>query len=495
MNQKRFGMVFLLTFSLAYAVDKLLFLEDFLGKLPGKMLEARLCWSREQNVRLLKLLKKSNLMYAVTNDISLKSSRFKRMFLVDMDCGFFDALIQDALQRKLFKFPWLIFGNTTTLRAKRVYFPINSYVLEFHPSKLYYKGLLGDLCHEKADAAGTVMFTPTERLKYFKFLVSTTKEMSLHFIFRAPPLPYSHNLFALPFDTNIWISCAIVLSLCGLVIWIIMSWEAKVASFAANRQMHNENAASFLDIVMMQIGVVCQMDYFHEPRSTAGKIATFSLLLGFSYLYNAFCARIVVLLQATANNLHDYKALYEAKMDMGVEATSYNIYYFSHPNSRTNEDYRKLIYQKKIAPNNKFLPATDGMRLVQNSYFAFHVELTTASDLILATFNNQEKCAVRKVNSIFKEDKPYLASPINSTVTEYLMIGFHRLFETGVHSRESRRRFNKLPPCRGRNSAFISVGLIECYFAIEIFLIGFTLCLAFFLLELASGVYRKNQST
>ncbi|KAH1017646.1 hypothetical protein HUJ05_008257 [Dendroctonus ponderosae] len=30
----------------AYAVDKLLFLEDFLGKLPGKMLEARLCWSR-----------------------------------------------------------------------------------------------------------------------------------------------------------------------------------------------------------------------------------------------------------------------------------------------------------------------------------------------------------------------------------------------------------------------------------------------------------------
>uniref|UniRef100_A0AAR5QEI9 Ionotropic glutamate receptor C-terminal domain-containing protein n=2 Tax=Dendroctonus ponderosae TaxID=77166 RepID=A0AAR5QEI9_DENPD len=299
----------------------------------------------------------------------------------------------------------------------------NEWGQEFHPSKLYYKGLLGDLCHEKADAAGTVMFTPTERLKYFKFLVSTTKEMSLHFIFRAPPLPYSHNLFALPFDTNIWISCAIVLSLCGLVIWIIMSWEAKVASFAANRQMHNENAASFLDIVMMQIGVVCQMDYFHEPRSTAGKIATFSLLLGFSYLYNAFCARIVVLLQATANNLHDYKALYEAKMDMGVEATSYNIYYFSHPNSRTNEDYRKLIYQKKIAPNNKFLPATDGMRLVQNSYFAFHVELTTASDLILATFNNQEKCAVRKVNSIFKEDKPYLASPINSTVTEYLMIG------------------------------------------------------------------------
>lgn len=149
----------------------------------------------------------------------------------------------------------------------------NEWGQEFHPSKLYYKGLLGDLCHEKVDAAGTsqlrrflaiprkshslhlgtVMFTFAERLKYFKFLVSTAKELQVIFIFRAPPLPYSHNIFALPFDKNIWTSCAIVLSLCGLVIWIIMSWEAKVASFAARRGMCNENAASFLDIVMMQV--------------------------------------------------------------------------------------------------------------------------------------------------------------------------------------------------------------------------------------------------
>lgn len=149
------------------------------------------------------------------------------------------------------------------------------------------------------------------------------------------------------------------------------------------------------------------------------------------------------------------------------------------------------------------------MRLVQKSYFAFHVELTTASDLILATFNNQEKCAVRGVKSIYKADKPYLASPINSTLTEYLMIGlgnlqvkkstflqllfrFHRLFETGVHSRESRRRFNKLPPCRGRSSAFTSVGLVECYFAIEVFLIGFSLCWLLLLLELTAGM-RKTK--
>lgn len=46
MKPKHFGLVFFLTFSLVYAVDKLRFLEDFLGKLPGKTLEARLCWKR-----------------------------------------------------------------------------------------------------------------------------------------------------------------------------------------------------------------------------------------------------------------------------------------------------------------------------------------------------------------------------------------------------------------------------------------------------------------
>lgn len=53
----------------------------------------------EQNVQLLKLLRKSNLMYAVAEDSPLKNSRFKRVFLADMDCEFFDSFIQDVSAR------------------------------------------------------------------------------------------------------------------------------------------------------------------------------------------------------------------------------------------------------------------------------------------------------------------------------------------------------------------------------------------------------------
>lgn len=77
--------------------------------------------------------------------------------------------------------------------------------------------------------------------------------MKIKFVFRAPPLPYSSNLFALPFDGKVWIGCAAVLVLCCLVIWITIKWEIDNPAFIAEREMYEENAPDFLDIVLMQV--------------------------------------------------------------------------------------------------------------------------------------------------------------------------------------------------------------------------------------------------
>ncbi|XP_066253411.1 ionotropic receptor 75a-like [Euwallacea similis] len=368
--------------------------------------------------------------------------------------------------------------------------------MEFDPTKLYYKGMLGDLCHDRADAAGTIQFTPKERFKYFKFLVSTAWQMAVFFMFKAPPLPYSSNLFAMPFDIKAWIGCGVVLFSCCFVIWVIIKWENGNPDFIRDREENEENSTSFLDVLIGHIAAVAQMSCSFQIRSSSAKIATFSLLLGFCYIYNAFCARIVLLLQSTATNLQNYKALYEAKMDMGVERTPYNIYYFSNPNSRTNEKWRKLIYDHKIAPNGrqeKFYAASEGVKLIQHSFFAFHVEYTTASDLILSSFTSEEVCSIRQVESIYKGDIPYLSCPVNSTFAEYLLIGLERILETGLHSRQARRTFSKLPKCTGKSKIFVSVGLVECYFAFEVFLIGVLLSLIIISFELMINFYLKRQ--
>ncbi|KAL1494890.1 hypothetical protein ABEB36_010405 [Hypothenemus hampei] len=396
------------------------------------------------------------------------------------------------------------FVDIWNMTHKKIY--RSDWGLQFDPIKHFYSGMMGDIYNNHADVAGckrkylrnlyifqflllgTIQYTPSDRLKYFKYLVSTTRHIQVCIIYRAPPLAYSENLFVIPFDDQVWIGCGIILTACCIVIWLIMRWESNVRNFKANRHESLENAPSFLDIVMMNIGALCQMDYFNEPRSIAGKIAIFSLLFSFSYIYTAFCARIVILLQSTAGNFRDFSdALYEANMGFGVEKTPYNVYYFTVPNPRINEEWRRRIYETKLAPDGKppiFYSSAEGMKLVQNSFFAFHVEQTTAGDLISATFTEQEKCSTRKIPSLFQGDVPYIACNKNSTLIEFFMIGFFRLFETGVFERESRRRYLKLPKCLGNKGNFFSVGLIECYFAFTIFLIGLALSLLTFILEI-----------
>nr|WJJ63352.1 ionotropic receptor 75b [Pachyrhinus yasumatsui] len=440
------------------------------------------------------------------NDLNLVRNRsnFMRMPLrvsyVFLDKNSLQHLTdgRDKHLDKLTKLNYLMYGHFVDIwNMTQKIIITDDWGLEYHPTKQYYKGMLGDLHYGRADISGTLSFTPIERLKYFKYLVSTIKELGVIFVFRAPPLPYSTNIFILPFDKYVWISCGIIVILCCFVIRLILIWEEMEKTLVEGREEANENAPNFLDVAMMQLAVVCQMDYFYEPRSTSGRIATFTLLLAFSYIYTAYSARIVLLLQSYANNLKDVKQLYDAKMDMGAEDIPYNRYYFSRPAKRTNEYLRKLIYENKIAPKGsseaKFYQAEKGIKLVQTSYFAFHMETTTASNLIESLFTNEEKCSVRTTEAIFKADIAHLSCPKNSTYTEYFLIGFHKLFETGVHEREHRKTFTKTPKCIGKGNIFVSVGLVECYFAFEVFTIGVCSSLVIFLMEFISALYVKNR--
>ncbi|XP_030753194.1 uncharacterized protein LOC115880196 [Sitophilus oryzae] len=213
------------------------------------------------------------------------------------------------------------------------------YGMEMDPVKKFYKGMLGDIYTGRADISGTLAFTPKERFQYFQFLVNTIRGLSLNFIFRAPPLPYTSNLFALPFNKYVWYACGLIVILCCLAIRVIMKWEEKAQTYMNEREKFGEDVPSFMDIVMMQIAVVCQMDYFHEPRSAAGKIGTFTLLITFSYIYTAFCARIVILLQSTSDNLKDMRALYDSNIKMGVEDLSYNKFYFKASSFQFSKAY------------------------------------------------------------------------------------------------------------------------------------------------------------
>ncbi|XP_060528319.1 uncharacterized protein LOC132703210 [Cylas formicarius] len=590
--------------------NKTQLLVDFLNlRLWPPNIATHLCWSKESYIQLANKLQQLNVRYQ-----HLKIGGFTQgdrffTFAVDMSCESFTDLITQALQAELFTYPnvWIVFGNTSELKASNFYFPINSHVLvatytenatfdiknlykvnvhstayiehtaarwygegifDFNETILprnrsdmmgtpirvsyvfensdsvnhlldhrhketdklskinyvlldhlcdlwntpqvklirnewglekdadnnYYKGMLGDLYTGRADIAGTVTFTPADRLKHFRYLVSTTKELPIKFVFRAPPLAYSTNLFALPFDKNIWYSCGFVCALGAVFIGVIMIWENKRKLF----DDCEENKPNIWDVVMMQIAIACQTHSFYQPKSISGRIATLTILSTFTYVYVAFSARIVDLLPTTSDNIKNIRGLYESNMDMGVNDNDYNRFYFTHRQDRTDEYWRKLIYEKKISSKNSdrqnFINATRGMKLVQTSYFAFHVELSTANNFIEKTFTAQETCSVRMTDTIFRGDIPHLSTPKNSTYVEIFLVGFRRLFETGIHSREHRHYFTAPPKCQGTSKVFISVGLVECYFPFMVFVAGACSSVFVLFLEYVVSRYLFNTS-
>ncbi|KAH1007498.1 hypothetical protein HUJ04_004721 [Dendroctonus ponderosae] len=107
-------------------------------------------------------------------------------------------------------------------------------------------GMFQDLANDRSDIAGTLAFTPSSRLKYFRYIYPPAKDMDICLVFRAPSLAYYTNVFGLPFNNWVWVALGLQL-LCGCVlIFIIFKWEWKVA------QGRKENGPSFLDTAMMQ---------------------------------------------------------------------------------------------------------------------------------------------------------------------------------------------------------------------------------------------------
>ncbi|XP_076265198.1 ionotropic receptor 75a-like isoform X1 [Rhynchophorus ferrugineus] len=374
----------------------------------------------------------------------------------------------------------------------------NEYGMELHPVLKFYKGMLGDIYQGRADIAGTLAFTPKERFQYFKFLVGTIPQLALDFIFRAPPLSYTANIFALPFHTYVWYACGLTLILCGVVITVIVSWEEDKEPFIQQRERDKEQVPTILDIIMMQIAVLCQMDFFYQLRSSSGRVATFTLLLTFIYIYTAFSARIVLLLQATSDTIKDMQTLYDSNIKIGVEDLNYYRFYFKNPSTRTREYWRKLYYDNRIAPKSSakehYYSTDEGMGLVQTSFFAFVIERTTANNLVEKSYTIEEKCAIRYIETFLISDVVHLFSKRNSTMNEFFLNGFRRLAETGLHHRQLKRFITKIPKCSGSTNIFVSVGLKESYFAFCVFLVGVILSLFLFVLEHAAHLYLRHRN-
>lgn len=167
-----------------------------------------------------------------------------------------------------------------------------------------------------------------DRLEQVDFIAATA-ETSMKFIFRAPPLSYVANVFTLPFDLNVWYCCYAILILTFLVLYFITYWEWHNPLFKETiADVPNIMHAGFSEVLTAEVGYITQQGSDKEPGSVAGRISAIVTLLVLMFLYTAYSANIVALLQSTDENIKNVDNLLTSRISLGVEDISYEHYYF-----------------------------------------------------------------------------------------------------------------------------------------------------------------------
>ncbi|XP_073944619.1 ionotropic receptor 75a-like [Choristoneura fumiferana] len=224
-----------------------------------------------------------------------------------------------------------------------------------------------------------------------------------------------------------------------------------------------------------------------ELTGTLGRVVIFILFLAFLFLYTAYSASIVVLLQSSSNQIRTLSDLLQSKLELGVEDTPYNRFWFFDP-------IRKAIYEKKIAPKGstpRFYSMDEGIKLLQNKPFAFNTNLGVGYRFMEKYFHEHEKCGLQEI-AFIQDGSAWSSCYKLSPYKEIFKVGLLRIQEHGLATRVNHLIYVKKPVCAVRGGRFVSVSIVDFYPSLLVLLYG--LVLAVVLLGMEILYHRKYGS-
>uniref|UniRef100_A0A182XYX5 Uncharacterized protein n=1 Tax=Anopheles stephensi TaxID=30069 RepID=A0A182XYX5_ANOST len=321
-----------------------------------------------------------------------------------------------------------------------------------------FNGMVGELQSDLADLGGTSMFFTQDRIKTVDFLSMTTSTRA-SFVFRAPKLSFTDNVFVLPFDQYVWYCTVSFILLSGLLLLVVLRTERRY-KVSAGGDNSTSTATGLSDTLLNVFGTTCQQGSFIEPKTAPSRCLILLCLVVLMFLYASYSANIVALIQSPSTKIQTLEDLLASRLKTGAEDTVYNRYYFRHE----TEPIRKALYERKMRNKDgteNFLPLAQGVELVRQGHYAFHVEKGVGYKLISETFQEEEKCGLQEVEYL-KVIEPYYAVQKNSSFREPVRINLFKLREFGVQGRENTLLYTKKPRCVG-GSSFIPVSIVDVW--------------------------------
>ncbi|XP_044738846.1 ionotropic receptor 75a-like [Chrysoperla carnea] len=346
------------------------------------------------------------------------------------------------------------------------------------PPKFMFKSIADG----EVDLSGNSFLTLESRLMV-KF-IAPTGPVRITILFRKPRLSYVENLFTLTFDKSTWIAISVLVVLSLIFLYGVIRMENKYKRFQYNHSDTNYGLngiqAGLSEIILITIGTITQQGIEREPRTTSSRMVLFMLLMSLMFIYTAYTANIVVILQSTSQSIRTLKNLADSKLKFGAEDFQLRPHFLNItiPERQYLSD-RKL---KNLPDKEKFLSLEGGIRRLREEPFAFATLPTIAYHIVEQTFFDYEKCQISEIQ-FSNGVNIYVVAPFNSTYDENFRVGFHKLFEFGHTKRVWSRFYSKKPNCDHKPTFFTSASIEDVYFAFQLFVYGLFLAIFVWILE------------
>uniref|UniRef100_A0A6P7FYA2 Glutamate receptor 1-like n=1 Tax=Diabrotica virgifera virgifera TaxID=50390 RepID=A0A6P7FYA2_DIAVI len=366
--------------------------------------------------------------------------------------------------------------NTTTFNIYQ-----STYGFKLTNSNIY-NGVVGDLQTGRAEISGNVLFMYVDRIDVVDYIIYCCHSC-LRFIYKAPPLSYVSNLFKLPFTSDVWYSCIGLIVIISITAYIIATWEVTNPVFKDSEQ-HNNIAKlqpAWFDIIMMQLGAITQQGAEAEPKSSSGRMVFVVTFISILFLYTAYTANIVALLQSTSDVIKNSEDLVNSGIGLGIR----NITFVLRLLATSTEPITKAVYQKvsEKGRRSNIVELEEGMERVRKEFFAFQTDPSVAYGIVKKTYQESEKCDLRQVR-LLQTGTPHITMRKHSPYKEIVKVGLTKLLSSGIQQRLVARVYNRKPQCKGKGGTFASAAIMDCYAAYLIFGIGLATASIILLVEI-----------
>nr|AXY83450.1 putative ionotropic receptor 64a [Conopomorpha sinensis] len=354
-----------------------------------------------------------------------------------------------------------------------------------YPTNGSFNGMVGALQRKEVDIGCSPIFLWPQRAKVIDYTVQTWNSKQC-FIFRHPKLVGAfYTLFTGPLSGKVWCTTAATLA----VTWTFLGFLLKVkALLLPGDELDSSSGMAFLSVW----SAICQQGVAVNRHSTTINIVIINTFLFSLFIYQYYNAIVVSsLLREPPKNIRTLEDLTNSHLRAGLEDYPFNIDFLKRT---TNPTALRLYHEKIITPKaTNIYNLNEGMRLVKQGDFAFHVDTTTGYHYMRKYFTESEICEAQEV---------FLFPPMNfvnavqkgSPYRELITYGFRRMFESGLFTRIKNVWDEARPACvRTPDSSVFNVSMYEASTPFLILAVGMLLAfLALFGEILFYNRTRKN---